>query len=321
MSSYPLFDPSVLRILPLGRRKHDLRLEDAVLPLRPAPWENEAFSACGALMRSAVENGAARVLMFGAHVLRRGCQRYIIDLLERGLVSCLAVNGACAIHDYEFARIGASTESVAVYIKNGQFGLWAETGVLNDVIRQGAAENLGAGEAIGCHIAEGRFPHADLSVFAAAYRLRIPITVHAGIGYDILCEHPNYDGAAWGKTSHTDFLILARVFLALEGGLVMNFGSAVMAPEVYLKALAMARNLVDQQGRSIVQFTTLVCDLHDLPGSVREEAPKDNAAYYFRPWKTMLARTVSDGGTSWYVRGDHARTLPALWTAATQNMR
>jgi hypothetical protein len=321
MSGYPLFDLSALRLLPLARRRHDLRLEEIVLPLRPAPWENEAFPACGLAMRAAGESGAARVLMFGAHVLRRGCQRYIIDLMERGLVSCLAAGGAGAIHDYEFARIGASTESVAAYIKNGQFGLWEETGDLNDVIRQGASGNLGAGEAIGRHIAAGGFPYADLSVFAAAWRLRIPVTVHVGIGYDILCEHPNYDGAAWGKTSHTDFLILAQVFLGLEGGLVMNFGSAVMAPEVYLKALAMARNLADRQGRKIARFTTLVCDLHDPPASVREEAPKDSAAYYFRPWKTMLARTVADGGASWYVRGDHARTLPALWTAATQNAR
>jgi hypothetical protein len=305
----------------LIRRRHDLRLEETVLPLRPAPWEHEAFSACGQAMRAAKESGAARVLMFGAHVLRKGCQRYIIDLMERGLVSCLAVNGACAIHDYEFARIGASTESVAAYIKNGQFGLWRETGVLNDAVRQGAAEGLGAGEAIGRHIAEGNFPRAELSVFAAAWRLRVPVTVHVGIGYDIVCEHPNYDGAAWGQTSHTDFLILARIFLDLEGGLVMNFGSAVMAPEVYLKALAMARNVADQQGRRIADFTTLVCDLHDLPATIREEAPKDSAAYYFRPWKTMLARTVADGGTSWYVRGDHARTLPALWTAAMRDTR
>jgi len=283
------------------------------------PWKNEAFSACGAAMRAAAKNGAARVLMCGAHVLRKGCQRYIIDLMERGLLSCLAVNGACAIHDYEFARIGASTESVAAYVKNGQFGLWRETGVLNDAIRQGAAEGLGAGEAVGRHIAEGGFPHAELSVFAAAYRLRVPVTVHVGIGYDILCEHPNYDGAAWGQTSYTDFLILARMFLSLEDGLVMNFGSAVMAPEVYLKALAMARNVAEQQGRRIARFAALVCDLHELPASVREEAPKDSAAYYFRPWKTMLSRTVADGGSSWYVCGDHARTLPALWTEATQN--
>jgi len=318
MSAYPLFDPTVLRLRPLSRRRHDLRLEDALLPLKPASWPGEAFSACGRAMRAAAESGAARVLMFGGHVLRRGCQRYLIDLMERGLVSCLSVNGACAIHDYEFARIGASTESVAVYIKDGQFGLWEETGFLNEAVRQGAAEGLGAGEAIGRHIAEGGFPQAGLSVFAAAWRLRIPVTVHVGIGYDIICEHPNYDGAAWGRASYTDFLILARVLLGLEGGLVMNFGSAVMAPEVYLKALAMARNLADQEGRRIARFTALVCDLHDLPASIREEAPKDSAAYYFRPWKTMLVRTVADGGESWYVRGDHARTLPALWTEATQ---
>jgi len=133
-----------------------------------------------------------------------------------------------------------------------------------------------------------------------------------GIGYDILHEIPNW--AAYGAASYTDFLRFAKVLESLEGGVVMNFGSAVMAPEIFLKALSMVRNVA----RQICHFTTLVCDLIDLPDNYREEASKDNPYYYFRPWKTMLVRTVADGGESFYVKGRHSETIPALWTAINE---
>ena len=141
------------------------------------------------------------------------------------------------------------------------------------------------------------------------------MTIHVGIGYDITHQHPNCDGAAYGATSYTDFLRLVSVVEKLEGGVVMNFGSAVMAPEVFLKALSMSRNLAIQEGRSIRRFTSLVCDLHFLPEDITKEASKQSRNYYFRPWKTMLIRSVADGGNSFYVKGDHADTIPALWTA------
>jgi hypothetical protein len=261
------------------------------------------------------KEGAQVILMMGAHVLRSGVQRYLIDLMERGLITALAGNGACAIHDYELALVGATTESVARYIREGQFGLWEETGRLNDIISTAASENMGLGEAVGREIETGGYPHRDLSVLAAAYRLDIPFTIHVGIGYDIIGEHPNCDGAALGATSYTDFLIFTRVIQQLGAGVVMNFGSAVMAPEIFLKALAMVRNVASQGGENGPPFTTLVCDLHALPAGYRREAPKDNPDYYYRPWKTLLVRTVADGGASYYVKGDHARTVPGLWTA------
>jgi hypothetical protein len=264
------------------------------------------------------KSGSARVFMMGAHVLRDGVQRYVIDMMERSFLSCIAMNGAGVIHDYEFALMGQTTESVSRYIKNGSFGLWRETGKINEEIAAGAANGGGIGETVGRVIAEGDFPYKDISLTAAAWRLEIPVTVHVGIGYDILCEHPSYDGAAWGKGSYTDFLIFAEELRRLEGGVVMNFGSAVMSPEVYLKALAMARNAARSEGKAIAHFTTLVCDLHDLPSKVTEEAPKGSAAYYYRPWKTLLVRTVADGGESRYVQGRHADTLPELWTALTK---
>ena len=175
----------------------------------------------------------------GAHVLRAGVNRHLIDLMERGFLSHLAVNGAAAIHDYELALIGATTESVARYVKSGEFGLWRETGELNDWIVEAARLGYGLGENVGRRIQESDYPYREWSVFAAAYRLQVPVTVHVGIGYDILHEHPNCDGASVGAASYRDFLIFARAVEKLEGGVLLNFGSAIMGPEVYLKALAM----------------------------------------------------------------------------------
>src|ERR1051326_3417577 len=199
--------------------------------------------------------------MMGGHVIRAGVNRHIIELMQRGFLDHVAVNGAGAIHDYGLARIGATTESVDRYIRTGEFGLWRETGELNDWIRDAAAEGQGIGEAVGRRIQQSDFPNRELSVFAAAWRLGVPVTVHAGIGYDIIHEHPNCDAAALGAASYTDFLIFARTVERLEGGVFLSFGSAVMGPEVYLKALSMARNVARQEGRSLRHFTTAVFDL------------------------------------------------------------
>jgi hypothetical protein len=222
------------------------------------------------------------------------------------------MNGAGAIHDYELARIGASTESVARYIRSGEFGLWSETGELNDIISEAARLSLGLGENLGRWIETGDFPHKDVSIFAAAYRRSLPVTVHVGIGYDIIHEHPNCDGAALGAASYHDFLIFARTVESLEGGIMLDFGSAIMGPEVYLKALSMARNVAHQEGREIRRFTTAVFDLVPIQGDVHHELPKSDPGYYFRPHKTILVRTVADGGESFYFCGDHRATFPAL---------
>jgi hypothetical protein len=136
--------------------------------------------------------------------------------------------------------------------------------------------------------------------------------VHAGIGYDIILEHPNCDGAAVGGASYRDFLIFANEVEKLEGGAVASFGSAIMAPEVYLKALAMARNVAHAEGREIRHFTTAVFDLWPIHGDFRRELPRSDPGYYFRPHKTILVRTIKDGGESYYFEGPHRATLPAL---------
>ena len=316
---YPQFDRSKLRLQPLARRQHDLTL-DVVLPLNaPVTFEHPSVPVIGRRMAEAKARGASRVLMMGAHVLRAGTQMHLIDLMERGLVSLIAMNGAGPIHDWEFALVGASTESVARYVSSGEFGLWTETGTMNDAITRGVRDGMGLGESVGRAIAEGFFPYKHASVLAAAYRLRVPVTVHVGIGYDIIHEHPNADGGVLGRASYTDFLVFAEHIKKLEGGIVLNFGSAVMGPEVYLKALAMARNVAHQHGQRIAQFTTAAFDLVPLGDDYHTQAPKTDPRYYFRPWKTILVRTVADGGESFYVQGDHRETLPALWKAATES--
>jgi hypothetical protein len=314
---YPAFDRSRLRLQPLAERRHDLDLS-VILPLdAPLPdFSHPAIAVLGERLAAAKRQGSASILMMGAHVLRAGVQRYLIDWMERGLVTHVAMNGAGPIHDWEFALIGATTESVARYIQSGEFGLWQETGRMNDAIRAGARGGLGLGEALGRTILDGPFPHKDVSVLAAGARLGVPVTVHVGVGYDIIHEHPNCDGSALGQTSYQDFLVFAEMVRRLEGGVLLCFGSAVMGPEVYLKALAMARNVAHQEGRQIRHFTTAAFDLYPLEGDTRRQAPKDDPRYYYRPWKTILVRTVADGGESFYVQGDHRRTVPHLYHAS-----
>jgi hypothetical protein len=311
-SKYETFDRSRLRLLPLGERQHDMDLGYLLAAGAPSDWDHPDLAAVAEAIREAQARGAARILMMGAHVIKMGASRVVIDLLERGAFTHVAMNGACAIHDYELARVGATTESVARYIREGQFGLWRETGLLNDWIREAAELGLGLGENTGRRILESGYPHTDVSILAAAYRLNIPATVHAGIGYDIIHEHPNCDGAALGAASYRDFLIFARTVEKLEGGVMLAFGSAIMAPEVYLKALSMARNVAHREGREIRRFTTAVFDMVPIGGDIHKELPKTDPGYYFRPHKTILVRTVADGGRSYYFQAGHRESVAAL---------
>ncbi len=321
LTQYQLFDTSRLKLSPLGDRNHDLDLS-IVLPLRQSQNVDNKIQLLAQKIKESRQNplGSSVILMMGAHVIRSGVQRYLIDMMERGFIDCVAMNGAGVIHDYEMALIGATTESVAHYIRTGQFGLWEESGQINEIVIYGAREGLGLGEAVGKFIEERDLPHKDLSLLARAFALKVPVTVHVGIGYDIVHEHPNCDGAAYGKASYTDFLIFAKLVESLSGGVIMNFGSAVMAPEVFLKALAMARNIAAQEKKEISNFSCLVCDVRTLIGNLDKEPEKNNSQYYFRPWKTMLVRTVADGGQSYYVCGRHSETIPQLWSALTSSV-
>lgn len=289
---FPEFDRSRLKLAPLSERANNFNMQN-LLPLNRSSSVRGVFRDIGSKIHSAQKNKAAVILMMGAHVLRAGVQRHLIDMMEKGRLSCIAMNGAGVVHDYEMALVGKTTESVAHYIQNGRFGLWQETGRINELVAAGAKEKLGLGEAMGMAIEEGRLRHREISILGAGYRCGIPVTVHVGIGYDIVFQFPNCDGAAYGAASYRDFLRFAKIMESLEGGVVLNFGSAVMGPEVFLKALAMVRNVAHQEGRQISKFTTFVCDLKELPKDHQREAAADHPDYYFRPWKTLLVRTVT----------------------------
>ena len=311
---YPQFDRTQLEILPLASRDHDMTVAD-ILPLDadlPFP-EGTPLREVAQRVRQAREQGRPVIALMGAHVLKQGLSRFLIQLMEEGWLTHLGGNGACAIHDYELALIGATTESVPRYIREGQFGLWQETGGYNQAAQRAAREGIGFGEALGKTIQEGDFPHKDVSVFAAAYRLGVPATLHVGIGLDIAHELPNCDGAALGQASYTDFLVFTQSLSEMEGGVFLNLGTAVMGPEVYLKALSMVRNVARQRGEQICHFTTAVFDLLELPTDFSHTPAKTEPGYYYRPWKTILVRTVADGGESFYVRADHRQSLSWLY--------
>ncbi len=321
-SKYPVFDRSRLRVRPLAERDHDMDLGYLLaLDEQVEEADDDLLRALGVIApKLAARGSSARILMMGAHVIKSGVSRQVIDLLELGAFTHVAMNGAGAIHDFELARIGATTESVARYIRTGEFGLWDETGILNDWAVDAARLGLGLGENFGRRIVGEKFRHRDVSILARAYELDIPVTLHVGVGYDITHEHPNCDGAAYGAGSYRDFLIYTKAVEGLEGGIMVSLGSAIMGPEVYLKALSMARNVAHQEGRRIADFMTAVFDLVPIQGDVHSELPKSDPGYYFRPHKTILVRTVADGGQSLYVCGDHRVAVPALRRAVLDRL-
>ncbi len=310
---FETFDRSRLKLLPIDRRKHDLDLSVMMSPDEETDYTHPTIALLAERIRAAREKGAPVVMMMGAHVIRAGAAPLLIRLMEEGWITHFAFNGAGGIHDFEFAMIGATTESVAKYISEGQFGLWEEDARYNEAVNKGVREGLGFGEALGKYIWENGFPYRQYSLLAAGYRRQVPMTVHVGIGCDIVHEQPNADGAAIGEATYRDFLIYCHTIESLENGVFLNFGSAVIGPEVYLKALSMCRNVAKQEGRVISHFTTAVFDLLPLEGkNVNEEPPKTDPRYYFRPWKTIMARTVADGGESYYVQGRHRDTVGYL---------
>jgi hypothetical protein len=319
-SQHPAFDCRRLHLWALCRRDHDLH-HALCHPLVPpiTLFANQGIPQLADRILSVCSRSLPVILMLGAHPIKLGLSRFLIDLIERRFITHLATNGAGLVHDFELALVGGTSEDVARWIKVGQFGLWQETSRLNDIASEAAQRDEGLGEAAGRIIEEENFPHRDLSLAAACWRTGIPFTVHVSIGCDIVHAMPNCDGAAWGQASYTDFLIFAHSVSQLEGGVFLNVGSAVTGPEVYLKALSMARNVARQEGREIRHFTTAVFDLAPLPGNWREGPPsKEEPLYYYRPWKTILCRTVADGGQSFYIQGDHRQTIPALWQALVE---
>lgn len=230
---------------------------------------------------------------FGAHLIKVGLSPLVIDLMERGAVTALMMNGAGCVHDLELSMMGRTSEDVGPALDDGSFGMARETAErLNGAIARGYAEGQGMGHAIGSEIAASGDPHADRSVLAAAVRLQVPVTVHVAIGSDIHHMHPSADGAAIGATSHRDFETLAGVVATLQDGVVFNVGSAVVLPEVFLKALSLARNL----GHAARRFTAVDLDF------IRQYRPRHN----------IVERPTRTGGRGYQLVGHHELLVPLL---------
>ena len=240
----------------------------------------------------------AVVAMLGGHVVKTGTGRLLIELMRRRVITHLAMNGSAAIHDYEIARWGGTSEDVAAGLADGTFGMAEETGrEMNDAITRGMREQVGMGEALQAALASRAVEYPELSLLAGARAHSIPVTVHAALGAEIIHQHPAADGAAIGDTSHRDFRRLAAALTGLhDGGVVLNLGSAVILPEVFLKALTIARNL--NRGKP-TDFTT--CDLDMIR--------------HYRPRMNVVQRPVLAGGQGFEITGHHELMVPLLtWT-------
>ncbi len=300
-----------VRTYPLPNRHNRVALENLVRPETPAPaFQSADLDEVVERIAAARRAGRPVIWMIGAHVVKRGLSPLLIDLMERGVITHLASNGATTIHDFEIALQGSTSEDVASALENGSFGMAEETGgMMNRAIRAGARDGLGIGEALGRMIAEDeRFQYRENSLLYTAYRLRIPYTVHVALGTDIIHQHPAVDFAATGWTSGQDFKIFTASVCDLEGGAFCNFGSAVLGPEVFLKALSIARNL----GNPVRVFTTANFDLVPLEGDYRRPVGDNVTEYYYRPRKNIVNRPVLLGGKGFHICGDHLQTIPNL---------
>ncbi len=295
---------------PLPERQSRVALDHLIMPDAPVPaFESSDLDEVADRIAAARRNGRPVIWMIGGHVVKRGLAPVLIDLMERGLITHLASNGATTIHDFEIALQGSTSEDVASSLENGSFGMAEQTGAfMNRAIRSGARDGLGMGEALGRMIAEDeRFKDRQYSLLYNAYRLGIPYTVHVAIGTDIIHQHPTVDFAATGWASGQDFKIFTASVCELEGGVFCNFGSAVLGPEVFLKALSIARNL----GNPVRVFTTANFDLVPL-GDYRRPIGDNQVDYYYRPRKNIVNRPVSLGGKGFHICGDHLQTIPNL---------
>jgi hypothetical protein len=239
------------------------------------------------------------VLGMGAHPIKVGLGPLIVDLIARGRLTAVAMNGACLVHDFELASEGRTSEDVGPGLERGEFGMARETAAfLNQATRAGVGRGLGLGRAVGEAIARARLPFARTSILAAAVRADVPATVHVALGTDIIHMHPDADGAAIGEGSLRDFRLLAGVIGGLDRGVYLNLGSAVVLPEVFVKALNLARNV----GRPVRRLTTIDMDFHR----------------HYRPAVNVVGRPTAGSGHGIQLTGHHEIMFPLLWAAVEE---
>ncbi len=310
MTAFPVppLDFSGLNTYSVHDRHSKVTVNDFALPLQPGMTVGQLLAALpnqlagvdfpDLVHRIAEAHRQQRpvLLGMGAHVIKVGLNPVLIDLMQRGIITALALNGAGIIHDTEIAMVGRTSEEVADVLGAGAFGAARETGeVLNRAITTGAARKIGIGQAVGEMLLAGNFPYNNLSLLAMARRLDIPVTVHVAMGTDIIHIHPGADGGAIGSAGHHDFRIFCRLVCELEGGVYLNVGSAVLLPEVFLKALTVVRNL----GHKVQRFTTANFDF------IR----------HYRPATNVVHRPTLEGGKGFHFTGHHELMLPLLAAA------
>jgi Arginine dihydrolase ArgZ-like, C-terminal, Rossmann fold len=308
---YDEFDLSGVGTYPLVSRRSKARREDFARPyekgLGLAGWLERLpnilaagdFKSVVARMRRAHRESGGIIWGFGGHVIKTGLAPVLVDLMRRGYVSALATNGAGLIHDFEVALVGATSEDVDEALGPGRFGMAEETGrLLNEAIVEGVGRGLGIGQAVGQWIQGRDAPHRAISVTAMAAELDIPLTVHVGIGTDVIHMHPAASGAAIGEGSLRDFRYFVSNVARLERGVYLNCGSAVILPEVFLKAVALARN----QGRLLTDLTTVNLDF------IRS----------YRPETNVVSRPTKGIGVGYSITGHHELLIPLLAAALVE---
>jgi hypothetical protein len=311
--SYEDFDLSGIHTYPLSARRSKAQAEDFARPYEkgsgveglvaslPNILAAADFAAIVQTLLTARRDGAGVVWGLGAHVIKTGLSPIIVDLMERGFVSAIAMNGAGVIHDFEIALVGATSEEVDETLGPGRFGMAEETGsLLNRAITDGVSGGLGIGQAVGAWLHRQQPLHAQASVCAAAARLGIPLTVHVAIGTDVIHMHPEASGAALGEGSLRDFRYFVSNVARLERGVYLNCGSAVVLPEVFLKAVALARN----RGVPLAALTTVNLDFVRL----------------YRPQTNVVSRPTAGGGRGFSLVGHHEIMIPLLAAALIESM-
>lgn len=303
--SFKPIDLSQLRTYPLSERKSKVSSDDFAktwvkgscindfLDNLPNILAGGHINAVISSIVSAFKKKKTIVIAMGAHVIKTGLNPIIIDLMERGVVTAVAMNGACIIHDLEIAMTGKTSEDVAASIGNGSFGMAHETcSFLCEAIKKAGKKSIGLGDGVGRFINENKLPLMDKSILAAGSRLGIPVTVHVAIGTDIIHMHPEFDPKETGGATHRDFRTFASIIATIEGGVYMNVGSAVILPEVFLKAVTLVRNL----GYNLENFTSVNMDF------IR----------HYRPMTNVVNRPTAKGGQGFNLVGHHEIMLPLI---------
>jgi hypothetical protein len=307
-------DLSRVRTIPLRQRENKVAAADFARPAQEGRSFRDFLAAlpnilAGSDVRAVIDaivaarrNGRPVVLGLGAHVIKCGLGPLLIDLMERGILTALALNGSGAIHDCEIALIGETSEDVAAGLRDGTFGMVRETGELINraVNRVLELPDRGMGSLLGEHLVTSAAPHRQYSLLAAGHRLDIPVTVHVAIGTDIVHMHPSANGAALGQATFNDFRLLASVVAGLSGGVYLNVGSAVVLPEVFLKAFTVAQNL----GAGLHDFVTVNLDM----------------LMHYRPGENVVRRPPSVGGRGYSLIGRHEIMLPLLAQAVVDGL-